>query len=132
MTPPAALCTPVPEHSVAHMSRSRTSYQHRPSALALAAAALLLAAAPLCDAVTALSGWTQGIATNYGGPADGMSPYSPSFGTQDVRPPFLACRSACQTRPDLSVGQGKVVMSASWQAGHAAQCSMCMVALASP
>ncbi|KAK9800899.1 hypothetical protein WJX73_008437 [Symbiochloris irregularis] len=38
---------------------------------------------PLCDAVTALSGWTSGIATNYGGPADGMSPYSPSFGTQE-------------------------------------------------
>ena len=36
-------------------------------------------------AVTPISDWTSGIATNFGGPADGMSPYDPSFGTASVR-----------------------------------------------
>lgn len=32
-----------------------------------------------------LSEFRTGIATNYGGAQDGMSPYSPSYGTKDVR-----------------------------------------------
>lgn len=35
-------------------------------------------------AVTPLSGWISGIATNYGGPADGKSPYDASWGTLEV------------------------------------------------
>lgn len=36
-------------------------------------------------ALQPLSDWINGIATYYGGQADGMDPYSPSYGTQDVR-----------------------------------------------
>ena len=32
----------------------------------------------------ASSGWINGIATNYGGPSEGMDPYSASYGTSDV------------------------------------------------
>jgi hypothetical protein len=40
--------------------------------------------APLSAAVTPLSDWKAGIATNYGGPKDGKNPYDPSWGTLDV------------------------------------------------
>jgi hypothetical protein len=40
---------------------------------------------PLGQGVTPLTGWTTGIATNYGGPLDGKNPYDPSFGTSTVR-----------------------------------------------
>jgi len=36
-------------------------------------------------ALTPLGGWQSGFATFYGGAPDGDSPYSPSFGTLDVR-----------------------------------------------
>ncbi|KAK9835375.1 hypothetical protein WJX81_005549 [Elliptochloris bilobata] len=41
----------------------------------------MLCCAPTAWAATPLSAWTDGIATNYGGPADGKDPYSPSWGT---------------------------------------------------
>ena len=41
--------------------------------------------------------WTQGIATNYGGAQDGMSPSSPSFGTLDVSPPPRTLPTALTT-----------------------------------
>lgn len=34
--------------------------------------------------VTPLSDWGKGIATNYGGAADGLSPDQPSFGTSEA------------------------------------------------
>lgn len=37
-------------------------------------------------AAVPLSSWQQGISTNYGGAADGMSPDQPSFGTKSVSP----------------------------------------------
>ena len=39
---------------------------------------------PLGQAVTPLTDWTTGIATNYGGPLDGKNPYDPSWGTITV------------------------------------------------
>ncbi|CAL5229279.1 g12572 [Coccomyxa viridis] len=36
---------------------------------------------PLGEAVTPLTSWQSGIATNYGGPLDGKNPYDPSWGT---------------------------------------------------
>lgn len=93
MTTPAAPGTRA-RNSAAIMPHAQPIYQRRPCALALLAAALSLAAFPHCDAVTPLSGWTQGIATNYGGPADGMSPYSPSFGTENVSPLLVVPASA--------------------------------------
>ena len=36
------------------------------------------------DALVPLSDWVDGLATYYGGKADGMDPYSPSYGTADV------------------------------------------------
>ena len=36
------------------------------------------------DALVPLSDWVNGLATYYGGKADGMDPYSPSYGTADV------------------------------------------------
>ena len=47
---------------------------------------LLLLGSTALAAITPLGPWTTGIATNYGGAADGMDPYSPSFGTAVVRP----------------------------------------------
>ena len=52
-----------------------------PMALCSLFAALLL---PQALAVTPLSDWQSGIATNYGGPKDGKNPYDPSWGTLDV------------------------------------------------
>ncbi|KAK9839672.1 hypothetical protein WJX81_004788 [Elliptochloris bilobata] len=43
--------------------------------------ALLLTSALRESGAVPLSDWHDGIATNYGGAQDGMSPYSPSFGT---------------------------------------------------
>lgn len=45
---------------------------------------LLLAALSQGFAQTALSGWTSGVATNYGGPNDGDSPTEATFGLLDV------------------------------------------------
>lgn len=45
--------------------------------------ALLLVAAPQGFAQTALSDWTSGVATNYGGPNDGDSPTTATFGLLD-------------------------------------------------
>lgn len=47
-----------------------------------------------CWAVTPLSGWYDGKATNYGGPFDGKSADQPSWGTLDVStfaPPYSSC-----------------------------------------
>lgn len=41
---------------------------------------------PLGEAVTPLTSWQSGIATNYGGPLDGKNPYDPSWGTITVSP----------------------------------------------
>ncbi|CAK0787061.1 hypothetical protein CVIRNUC_010277 [Coccomyxa viridis] len=51
--------------------------------LACAALCLLLVylQAPSGEAVTPLTDWQNGIATNYGGPLDGKNPYNPSWGT---------------------------------------------------
>ena len=68
------------------------TYQRQPAVLRLVYLKTVLAALLFCPstlAVTPISGWSYGIATNYGGPADGMSPYEPSFGTQDVSAPFF-------------------------------------------
>lgn len=58
---------------------------------------LLVAAclAALCAANTPLDDWVEGIATNYGGPADSMDPSNPSFGTSVVSAynPGTACRA---------------------------------------
>ena len=55
-------------------------------------------------AVTPLSGWISGIATNYGGPADGKSPYDASWGTLDVSRYAWLSVAACSTHlcPDPS------------------------------
>lgn len=47
-------------------------------------------------ALQPLSDWIDGIATYYGGQADGMDPYSPSYGTQDVTasPVIVGCAAA--------------------------------------
>ena len=45
---------------------------------------LLLAALSQGFAQTALSDWTSGVATNYGGPDDGDSPTEATFGLLDV------------------------------------------------
>ena len=45
---------------------------------------LLLAAVSRGCAQTALSAWTSGVATNYGGPDDGDSPTEATFGLLDV------------------------------------------------
>jgi hypothetical protein len=44
----------------------------------------LLSGFQLCEAVTPLSGWYIGRATNYGGPFDGKNPSDPSWGTSEV------------------------------------------------
>ena len=77
--PPQQLSSP------SGMQRTRT---------ALRLSLLLLSSSAL--AVTPLGDWQTGIGTNYGGAADGMNPYSPSFGTQDVRALLL---SACLLLP---------------------------------
>lgn len=56
--------------------------------------ALLLAAASQGFAQTALSDWTSGVATNYGGPSDGDNPSVPTFGLLDV--------SYCSLLPGLT------------------------------
>lgn len=48
------------------------------------AVALLLSVISQGSSQQALSDWTPGIATNYGGPASGMNPNSPSFGLSNV------------------------------------------------
>ena len=45
---------------------------------------LLLAFASRANAQTALSAWTPGVATNYGGTASGMNPNVPSYGLSNV------------------------------------------------
>ena len=52
------------------------------------ATALLLC--PFTAATTPLSGWNNGLATNYGSSYDGMSPGSKSFGTAQVRSSLAA------------------------------------------
>lgn len=56
------------------------------SPLTCASLCLLLTClyAPLGQAVTPVTDWTTGIATNYGGPLDGKNPYDPSWGTITV------------------------------------------------
>lgn len=46
--------------------------------------ALILAAATQGTADTALSAWMPGVATNYGGPSEGMNPNTPSYGLSNV------------------------------------------------
>lgn len=53
---------------------------------ALLSCILLILLPQCCLAVTPLSDWRSGIATNYGGPADGKNPYDPSWGTLTVCP----------------------------------------------
>lgn len=57
------------------------------SSLTCAALCLLLSCFQirLGQAVTPLTDWRTGIATNYGGPLDGKNPYDPSWGTITVR-----------------------------------------------
>lgn len=43
-----------------------------------------LSVVPKAAGVTPLSSWQKGIATNYGGAQDGLSPDQPSFGTLEV------------------------------------------------
>ncbi|KAL3135114.1 expansin-like protein [Trebouxia sp. C0010 RCD-2024] len=45
--------------------------------------ALVLAAASQTAANRALSDWMPGLATNYGGPSEGMNPNSPSYGLKE-------------------------------------------------
>lgn len=54
--------------------------------------ALLLVAASQGFAQTALSDWTSGVATNYGGPNDGDSPTTATFGLLDVSTAWLPAR----------------------------------------
>ena len=58
---------------------------------------VLLAAASQGLAQTALSDWTAGVATNYGGPNDGDDPNSPTFGLLNVSA-FL-CLLSSQAEP---------------------------------
>ena len=46
--------------------------------------ALVLAAVAHTTAQTALSAWMPGVATNYGGPSEGMDPNTPSYGLSNV------------------------------------------------
>ncbi len=48
-------------------------------------------------AVTPLTDWRAGIATNYGGPYDGKNPYDPSWGTLEVshHPPSHSSMKPC-------------------------------------
>lgn len=46
--------------------------------------ALVLAAASQTTANSALSDWMPGLATNYGGPSEGMNPDTPSYGLKEV------------------------------------------------
>lgn len=63
------------------------------------AALLLSLLARPAHTLAPLSDWRNGIATYYGGPADKMDPYSPSYGTKDVRPSQLFQRP--QQMPSL-------------------------------
>lgn len=56
---------------------------------------VLLAAASQGLAQTALSDWTAGVATNYGGPNDGDNPNTPTFGLLDVSIFLLLAFSPC-------------------------------------
>ena len=58
---------------------------------------LVLAAATQTTAQTALSAWMPGVATNYGGPSEGMDPNAPSYGLSNVShiPITLACLLTC-------------------------------------
>lgn len=58
--------------------------QPKSTALQLTAVAVAVLCPWLAVSVP-LSDWHSGIATNYGGAQDGMSPYDPSFGTKEVR-----------------------------------------------
>lgn len=51
--------------------------------------ALVLAAAAQTTAQTALSDWMPGIATNYGGPSEGLNPEIPSYGLSNVGYPIV-------------------------------------------
>ncbi len=56
---------------------------------------VLLAAVSQALAQTALSDWTAGVATNYGGPNDGDDPNTPTFGLLDVSAFLLLAFSSC-------------------------------------
>ena len=56
---------------------------------------VLLAAASQGLAQTALSDWTAGVATNYGGPNDGDDPNTPTYGLLDVSAFFLLTFFTC-------------------------------------
>ena len=76
------------------------SMTQRYASILLYAAALqtLLSSGALWQAaaVTNLTAWQQGIATNYGGPADGLNANQPSFGTLDVRHTAVHLQQALQ------------------------------------
>ena len=56
------------------------------------AAILGLGIVQSAGALQPLSDWVDGMATYYGGQADGMDPYSPSYGTADVSAqPHTSC-----------------------------------------
>ena len=46
--------------------------------------ALVLAIASQAAAQSPLSDWMPGVATNYGGPSEGMDPNTPSYGLSNV------------------------------------------------
>lgn len=71
--------------------------------------AVLLLHIDLAAALNPLSDWHDGIATYYGGPADNMDPYSPSYGTKDVRP----CPCLLHT-PMQKVTASSKLMHAPW------------------
>ena len=72
------------------------------------AIAMLFATASQGFAQVALSGWMPGVATNYGGPASGMNPNTPSFGLSNVSCPNLhllsqtLCARSCTTFPRMA------------------------------
>ena len=53
----------------------------------LLAIAMLSATPSQGFAQVALSGWIPGVATNYGGPVNGMDPNTPSYGLSNVSSP---------------------------------------------
>ncbi len=70
--------------------------QPKSTALQLTAVAVAVLCPWLAVSVP-LSDWHSGIATNYGGAQDGMSPYDPSFGTKEVREkPYQGRMFACR------------------------------------
>lgn len=63
----------------------------------------------LAATLNPLSDWVDGISTYYGGPADNMDPYSPSYGTLNVSYPLCPLLTPMQKVSAISN-----VMHAPW------------------